>query len=426
MKARLLFLLLSAAALLAAWKITAAEETVLPPAMYQPMESVTIAVAADLHYLPPELTDHGSAFQRVIEQADGKVMEYSEELLEAFTEQIIAQTPDVLILAGDLTFNGERASHETLAQKLRCIADAGIRVLVLPGNHDLENPMAAAYQEDGYRRTVSISSEEFEALYGEFGPAQASSRDDVSLSYVAELSQGLWVLAIDANQPDTPGCVKAETVQWAEQQLLRARESGARVLSVSHQSLLRHNALLNDGFQMENSAALTALYQKYGVLFNLAGHLHVQHIASQQNVTEILTSSLAVAPNQYGILTVTENGADYHTVPVDVSAWAKAHAKNETALLHFEDYAADFFYSTAYRQAVTELTDAPDAEAMADYFARVNAAYFAGRMDRAPRDADLLQKWRKQGSFLAAYLLQSMTADFETNFTQYYFTGGTP
>lgn len=424
MKVRLLFLLLSAAALLAAWKIAAAEKAVLPPAIYQPMEPTTIAIAADLHYLSPELTDHGSAFQRVIEQADGKVMEYSEELLEAFTEQIIAQAPDVLILAGDLTFNGERASHEALARKLRRVTDAGIYVLVLPGNHDLENPMAVSYQGDGYQRTESISSEEFEALYGEFGPTQASSRDSNSLSYVVELSQGLWVLAVDANPPDAPGRVKAETVQWAEQQLLRARESGARVLAVSHQSLLRHNALLNDGFQMENAPALTVLYQKYGVLCNLAGHLHIQHIISRQNITEILTSSLAVSPNQYGVLKVTENGADYHTEPVDVSAWAKAQGRNEAALLHFEDYASDFFYSTAYRQAVTELADAPDAEAMADYFAQVNAAYFAGRMDTAPQSTELPRKWKKQDSFLAAYL-QSMTTDFGTDFTRHHFSGGT-
>ena len=176
---------------------------------------------------------------------------------------------------------------------------------------------------------------------------------------------------------------------------------------------------------MENAAALTALYQKYGVLCSLAGHLHIQHIASQQRITEILTSSLAVSPNQYGVLTVTENGTEYHTVPVDVSAWAEAHGRSEDALLHFEDYAADFFYSTAYRQAVTELADMPDAEAMADYFSRVNAAYFAGRMDTAPQSANLLKKWKKQDFFLAAYL-QSMTADFGTDFTRHHFSGGTP
>lgn len=425
MKARLLFLLLSAVVLLAAWKITTEEESALPPAVYQPLEPVTIAVAADLHYLSPALTDHGSAFQRVIENADGKVMAYSEQLMEAFTQQIIAQAPDVLILAGDLTFNGERASHEALARKLRRIADAGVCVLAIPGNHDLENSMAVAFQGTGYQRTESISAEEFEAIYGEFGLMQASSRDSASLSYVTELSSGLWVLMMDANQPDAPGRMKTETIQWAEQQLVRARESGARVLAVSHQSLLRHNALLNDGFQMENAAALTALYQKYGVVCNLAGHLHIQHIASQPNITEILTASLAAAPNPYGILTVTETGAEYHTVPVDVSTWAKVQGRNEDALLRFENYAADFFYSTAYRQAMAELAQMPDAEAMADYFAEVNAAYFSGRMDSAPQNPDLLQKWQETDSFLAAYL-QSMTADFGTNFTQYSFSGGTP
>ena len=158
MKARLLFLLLSAVVLLAAWKITTEEESALPPAVYQPLEPVTIAVAADLHYLSPTLTDHGSAFQRVIENADGKVITYSEQLMEAFTQQIIAQTPDVLILAGDLTCSGERASHEALARKLRRIADAGVYVLAIPGNHDLENSMAVAFQGTGYQRTESISA----------------------------------------------------------------------------------------------------------------------------------------------------------------------------------------------------------------------------------------------------------------------------
>lgn len=285
--------------------------------------------------------------------------------------------------------------------------------------------MAVSYQGDGYRQAESVSTEEFEAIYQDFGPAQASSKDTASLSYVAELSPGLWVLMLDTNQPDAPGCVKAETVQWAEQQLLSAREGGARVLAVSHQSLLRHNALLNDGFQMENAAALAALYQKYGVLCNLAGHLHIQHIATQQNVTEILTSSLVVAPNQYGVLTVTGNGEEYHTVPVDVSAWAKAQEKSEYALLHFESYAADFFRDTACRQAMVALAEEPDAEAMAAYFAEVNAAYFAGRMDSVPQSADLLQKWQAGSSFLALYL-QSMAADFGTDFTQYHFTGGAP
>ena len=63
-----------------------------------PLESITAAVAADLHYLAEELTDQGAYFQNLIANADGKVMAYSEELLEAFASQIIDEKSDVLIL----------------------------------------------------------------------------------------------------------------------------------------------------------------------------------------------------------------------------------------------------------------------------------------------------------------------------------------
>ena len=73
---------------------------------YAPLDQVTLFVATDLHYLSPELTDHGAYFQQMIRDGDGKAMEYCEELTDAFVEQVIAQRPDVLILSGELTFNG--------------------------------------------------------------------------------------------------------------------------------------------------------------------------------------------------------------------------------------------------------------------------------------------------------------------------------
>ena len=95
------FLLLLALSLL--MPLTALGETADP---------VTLLVATDLHYLAPELTDHGPCFERSITHGDGKVMAYSEELVEAFVTQVIDRHPDALILSGDLSFNGARKSHE--------------------------------------------------------------------------------------------------------------------------------------------------------------------------------------------------------------------------------------------------------------------------------------------------------------------------
>ena len=99
-------------------------------------EALTIAVASDLHYLSPSLTDNGVLFQAVVSGGDGKLMLDVEAVTEAFAEQMIGERPDLLILCGDLSFNGERQSHLDLAAKLKRIEEAGVRVLVLPGNHD--------------------------------------------------------------------------------------------------------------------------------------------------------------------------------------------------------------------------------------------------------------------------------------------------
>lgn len=373
---------------------------------FQPLEQpLKLAVMADIHYLAPALTDHGTCFEKVIRNADGKVMDYSEELAEAFTEQMLREKPDALLIAGDLTFNGEADSHRALVQKLRRIADAGIPVLLLPGNHDLNNPMAVQYKGDNYEWVNSISGDEFAQLYAPFGYDAAISRDDASLSYAAELAPGLQVLFVDANTADAPGSIKTETLRWAEAQLKAAREAGTRVLGVSHQSLLEHNSIFTSGFTAQNGEKLAALYEKYGVLCNLCGHLHIQHIMeSEGGLPEIITSSLAVAPDQYGILTVNNADAEYHTETVDVSAWANEQGRADRDLLDFASYAEHFFKESSRNQAMEELTGNSDPTELADFFAEANAAYFAGRLDTLDRDSALWQAWSEQSGFLPVYL----------------------
>lgn len=50
----------------------------------------------------------------------------------------------MLIISGDLTLQGKK-SHEELAEKPEQVENAGITVVVIPGNHDINNPSAAVY-----------------------------------------------------------------------------------------------------------------------------------------------------------------------------------------------------------------------------------------------------------------------------------------
>lgn len=377
----------------------------LVPALALGEPGAVLFTATDLHYIAPTLTDNGAFFTQLIEQADGKVMAYSDALAEAFVAQVAAEKPDALILSGDLTFNGARESHEALAEKLSRIQSAGIPVFVLPGNHDLNSRNAARFEGYGYTRVDGVTADEFASIYHAFGFDGALSRDAASLSYIAELSEGLRLLMLDVNTTASPNAVSEDTLLWARRQLAQAQADGCRVVAVSHQNLVDHSGLIASGFTIRNADALRRLYAASPVLCNLSGHIHVQHTGqTDSGLWDIATSSLAVSPNQYGVLTLTTDELTYRTESVRVSDWAASQRLSDPNLLDFAAYSADFFRGCSVRQALAAIAgdDAPDA--LADYFAAANAAYFAGRMDAFARDDALERRWQAQTGFLAVYL----------------------
>ncbi|MBE5799435.1 MAG: hypothetical protein E7321_05730 [Clostridiales bacterium] len=339
----------------------------------------TMWIATDLHYISPSLTDNSAYFMRMIESGDGKIVHYIDELTDALVEQAIEQRPDCLILSGDLTFNGAKKSHEDLAAKLRRIDEAGVSVYVLPGNHDVYCYSAASFSGDSYTLVQGTTSEDFEAIYHDLGFDEALARDPYSLSYIAEPIPGIRLLMLDVNTQFSSCAVAQNTFAWLDEVLAKAKTDGAKVIAVSHQNLYAHSSLLYQGFMIANASMLESRYEKYSVAVNLSGHVHMQHtISVEGKVPEIATSSLAVSPCQYGVITLGDNHASYRTETVNVSAWAKAHGKTDPNLLDFAAYARDFFLNTSLR---LKQTDDPDADTLAKWIAEVNAAYFAGRTD---------------------------------------------
>lgn len=426
MKGRRMFLFLSALILTAAVAFSARQEsTVITTEHFEPVDEISVMVATDLHYLAPELTDHGPYFQKVIQGADGKMTHYAEEILDAFVQQTILKAPDALILSGDLTFNGEAISHQILAEKLQSVKDAGISVLVLPGNHDLDNPMAAQFEGNGFRMTESVTAEEFEKIYGALRDQEVLEKDESSLSYVAELSHNLRVLLVDVNTAEAPGAIKNSTLAWVEEQLQEAADAGAWVIAVSHQNLLQHNSLFTEGYRMENAQQLLALYERYPVICNISGHIHLQHIAESKNeLREIVTSSLAVNPNQYGVLHLDGWAAHYQTMPLEIPSQKAGSNAEEQHLMEFASTSRQFFWDTGYRQALAELGNADGAHKLATFFADVNTAYFSGRMDTCRWDADLFRAWQTKQTFLSHYLNSIADDGFRDHTTVSFDFGG--
>ena len=106
-------------------------ETFTPNADVKPAGSeLTVCFVSDLHLLSEELTDQSPEFLTMIARGDGKTAHYSQEIGQALVWQITSlpeeERPDVLLAAGDLTFNGEKLSHETVAGLFEEIAGADL------------------------------------------------------------------------------------------------------------------------------------------------------------------------------------------------------------------------------------------------------------------------------------------------------------
>ena len=369
---------------------------------YRPMAPVRIAVAADLHYLSPALTDGGSYFSQVVTNSDGKFTQHSDAIAEAFASEMLREKPDVLILPGDLTFNGARESHAALIEKLQRISDAGVRVLVLPGNHDLNNPMAARFHGDSFERVESVTAEEFAEMYAPFGYDDALSRDEASLSYVSEITPGLRLLFLDTNTPDDPSAILPSTLRWAEEALKAAQADGARVICVTHQTILQHNSVFVDAFVIRGRETLSHLLQRYGVPCSLCGHMHIQHIKSLGALTEIAGSALSVWPCQYGLLDIRADGGTYRTQTFPVPAASDFAAQAEA-----------FFTNNTLRQGRV----ATQNDALLQYLSDLNRAYYCGRMNSVSANEALLSAWESADPFIASYL-RSLAEDVGQDFTQ--------
>ena len=356
---------------------------------YQIIENIILAT--DIHYFDPSLTDYGPRFQEMVEYGDGKVVTYIDEITDAFLEEVIQLRPNALILSGDLTLEGEKKSHESLAEKLYRVEEAGIPVLVIPGNHDINNKRAARYEGEQRLPAEYTTPEEFRRIYRDFGYDEAISEDVRSLSYVYQLDEEHRIMMLDTCQyrpvAKVGGAILSETYYWIEEQLEEAWEEAMDVIPVAHHNLLEESKIYVDDCTIEHGEQLVNILDEWDVKLFLSGHLHVQHtMRSEDNrgVWEAVTSSLATPACQYGVLTCRDDGSyQYGTWSVDVESWAREHRRKERDLLEFRKFQEPFLRRVFYNQSMTALNAVPDIpedrkKQMSDLYARLNYYYYQG------------------------------------------------
>ena len=351
---------------------------------------LTIVHVSDMHYFSPSLIENENFMWKVTMESDGKNTVQSALIAQAFVDDMLKLKPDAVVITGDLTLNGEEASHEELRELLGRLKNIGIEVYVMTGNHDV-NMTAYRYTNDGVEEIPSFGSQRFENHWWDFGYGDALSQDRWSNSYISELNERTWLLSVDSNT-GSKGTVRKSTLDWIEENLAKAQERGIRVISATHQNLFVHNENFVWGYQLNNAAALIELYEKYGVEINLSGHLHVQTIVESNGIADIAVSALVDTPLQYGILTVSGDKLSYRTRELSNAA--------------LRSKAKEVFDECTRNKVKNELLNVSDpvvAQKMMDIAVQFNREYFLGRFSKV--DEEALALWKESDSFFAKYLV---------------------
>src|SRR5258705_5145774 len=193
-----------------------------------------IAIVSDIHYMDPSLLINngasGTAFQNYVDQ-DPKLVQYSDPIFRKVMAEIKAGNPDILLVPGDITKDGEKVGHLAMAGFLNQLRSDGIKVYVVPGNHDINNAKAKKFDGDNAYPVEMTSKTDFETIYGNFGYNNAIARDPNSLSYVAQPQADLRIIGIDACKYEeygpagdvAAGRIKPATLTWILAQLKEAK-----------------------------------------------------------------------------------------------------------------------------------------------------------------------------------------------------------
>lgn len=329
----------------------------------------TIWHVTDTHVMSPKVCPvQGKAYD-IYNFQEPQMDFHSVALFQAVIDSALTYRPDIMLLSGDLTKNGEKVSHETVAEMLKPVKENGTKVYVIPGNHDLHNPTGCIYDIETVRRSPGLSDDEFAALYGEYGYGEAVSRDRTTLSYAVYPSDELALLCIDANdwttavnngteRPDTTervscaGSLSEETLLWMERQAALAGASGHRVFVALHQTLFHHfdkektllaSNLINADDSINDEGRLIQRFADMGVEVVFSGHRHFQDInyltdSQDRKVWEINTGALVEQRPQYRICELTETELQVNTVVLrNVNLDGKGTSTDE--------YARQWFFS---------------------------------------------------------------------------------
>ena len=332
--------------------------------------NLRIAVMSDLHYLSPDMIADTEDFEHAF-NSDRKLLKESSSVLREMLERVRADKPDILLVSGDLTKDGEQECHAALAKQLQQLQQdiPGLKIYVINGNHDIRNYNAKNFNTPDGKAVPATRThpEDFKRIYdfvysdptviATFTPAAGNEAG--SLSYVARPVEGLTIIAMDTcryskentsngtDEHETSGAISADLEKWVIEQTAAAKARGDLVVGLEHHGLVPHfdvEPTILPMYLVNGYERIAQEYADAGMSVVFTGHMHAVDIAAMTTKAgntfyDIETGSALTYPCPIRFVDLRRS-----TVGGETNTYMSVSTKTHIGPIHYTDPATGVAY----------------------------------------------------------------------------------
>lgn len=278
-------------------------------------------LVTDTHYFDSSFGRAGKAYEdRSI--TDQKCVGETPAIIDAgFKKLADDKETEVILIPGDLVYRGEYQSHVGLRDRFYKLKEQGKKIYIITARHDYgEDGAPCEFVGEEQIPVKGMPRAELAEFYKDFGFGDAIAEHKKSMSYVAQLADGIRLLALNCD--GDCGSFKGlwdDQMAWALEQIKQAHESGNYIFAMTHYPLLPYSPVMN----LIGDAKLTdwekraTEFADAGLDLIFTGHMHSQAVTEYKTtdgnvITDVQTGCFVGAPCAYRKVTFK----DEHTIDI--------------------------------------------------------------------------------------------------------------
>ena len=289
------------------------------------MQNLNFYLVTDTHFFDPSFKRSGAAYEKR-SISDQKCVAETPAIIDAGFKQIADdKETNIILIPGDLVYRGEYQSHIGLRNRLYKLKEQGKKIYLITARHDYDDNDSFEFDGDTILPVKAMPRDELRDFYKDFGFDGAISEHKESMSYVAQLADGIRLLALncDGDCKDFQGLWDNQ-MKWALEQIEDAHRTGNYIFAMTHYPLLPFSPIMNliSDSHLTDWEKRANQFADAGLDLIFTGHMHAQAVTEYvtengNKITDVQTGCFVGCPCAYRKVTIKDSTADIKSYTIN-------------------------------------------------------------------------------------------------------------